>query len=58
MNQAQSTKRQLFGPRSLGLCAKEKGTLTHSMFNWMCEASTCMQRGCVRLQQAKNDDED
>ena len=27
MNQAQSTKLQLFGPRSLGLCAKEKGTL-------------------------------
>ena len=28
MNQAQSTKLQLFGPGSLGQCAEEKGTLT------------------------------
>ena len=31
VNQAQSTKIQLFGPRSLGLCAKEKSTLTKSI---------------------------
>lgn len=29
VNQAQSTKIQLFGPGSLGLCAKEKSTLTN-----------------------------
>ena len=29
MNQTQSTELQLFGPGSLGLCAKEKKALTH-----------------------------
>ena len=32
VNQAQSTKIQLFGPGSLGLCAKEKSTLTPVYF--------------------------
>ena len=32
VNQAQSTKTQLFGPGSLGLCAKEKSTLTLAIY--------------------------
>ena len=34
VNQAQSTKTQLFGPGSLGLCAKEKSTLTFWRLRW------------------------
>ena len=34
VNQAQSTKIQLFGPGSLGLCAKEKNTLTFWRLRW------------------------
>ena len=35
VNQAQSTKIQLFGSGSLGLCAKEKSTLTIPKWNYM-----------------------
>ena len=33
VNQAQSTRTQLFGPGSLGLCAKEKSTLTERILH-------------------------
>ena len=34
VNQAQSTKLQLLGPRSLGRCAEEKGTPTFWQLHW------------------------